>query len=259
MNMKKLLLLTLGLTAGLVHAATYYVDATRPDDTGDGVGWATAKQTLQAAIDIPGATEIIVADGTYAPITTDNKAITIRSENGAGVTFIDGGGITRCATLGSASGHINTVLIGFTLQNGMALSGGGALFGTLHNCILTQNTANYGGGAYGNTLNNCIVSENTALHEGGGAYYGILNNCLLVWNRATLGGGVYNGTLKNCTLSLNVASYGGGVYNGTLDNCIVWDNFVSGTTTTSNYPMALVSLVPLIILAQRPNLPGQGI
>lgn len=51
-------------------AQTYYADASRPDDSGDGLSWATAKQTLQAAIDLApdgyGDT-VRVADGIYAP------------------------------------------------------------------------------------------------------------------------------------------------------------------------------------------------
>ena len=37
---------------GAAFATDRYVDAARPDDSGDGSSWATAKKTIQAAIDI---------------------------------------------------------------------------------------------------------------------------------------------------------------------------------------------------------------
>ena len=33
------------------HATVYYVDADRPDDTGDGLSWPTAMQQIQTAVD----------------------------------------------------------------------------------------------------------------------------------------------------------------------------------------------------------------
>ena len=46
-------------------AETYYVDRSRPDDSGDGKTEATAKRTIQAAIDINDATDVIVLPGVY--------------------------------------------------------------------------------------------------------------------------------------------------------------------------------------------------
>jgi len=244
--------------------ATWYVDQTRPDDSGDGWSWDTAKQTIQAAIDlsIDGDT-IVVTNGTYTPITASNKSILIQSVNGAEWTIIDGGETNRCATLGSASGHTNTVLTGFTLTNGYAYNnggGGGVCFGTLNNCKLLKNHAycssqatpgfeypplpsgsGSGGGAYYSDLNNCILSENRAqgynsYGNGGGSSGGTLNNCTLTNNRASqTGGGSYFGTLINCTLSGNTASNGGGSYYSTLNNCIVWGNNLFGSGTSTNY------------------------
>ena len=46
-----------------------YVDATRPDDSGDGYSWTTAKKTLQAALEISVFNDQIwVAKGTYTPV-----------------------------------------------------------------------------------------------------------------------------------------------------------------------------------------------
>lgn len=228
------------LTATALFATTTYVDAARPDDSGDGTSWATAKRTIQAAITVsaPGAT-ILVTNGVYAPISTDNKSMTIQSVTGAATTIIDGGGSQRGATLCTYFDPYatNTVLTGFTLRNGYTTDvGGGSVGGTLNNCTLVGNNAySSGGGSYGGTLNNCMLTGNSAGY-GGGASGGTLNNSTLTGNSAGIsGGGAYGGspsvcgvasycTLNNCTLTANSAPYGGGACGGTLNNCIVWGN-----------------------------------
>ena len=173
---------------------------------------------------------LLVAPGTYSPITTDNKAITIESTGGASVTLIDGGGASRCATLGGDWDKVNTILTGFTLTNGWTTGyGGGSHGGTLNNCILTGNTAtgtySYGGGSYGGTLTDCTLTGNTAAYRGGGAVNSILNNCTLTGNTATEdGGGSCYGTLTDCTLTGNTAWTGGGSYWGDLNNCTLTGN-----------------------------------
>ncbi|MCL1920724.1 MAG: hypothetical protein FWG50_06555 [Kiritimatiellaeota bacterium] len=270
--MNKVMRMILGVAmAGLAHGvssgATWYVSPCGEDGNA-GTCWAVAKQTIQAAIDVSAAGDTItVTNGVYAPISTDNKAITIQSVNGAEHTIIDGGGMHtptaagnevitigphrpppprgRCATL-----DIGSLLDGFTLTNGEADYGGGAYGGTLNNCVLTGNAANhygggaaectlnnctlsgnsafYGGGAGGGELNNCTLAGNTSDRFGGGAYYSTLNNCTLVGNTADpFGGGAYSSTLNNCTLSGNSASYGGGADNSTLNNCTLSGNSAS--------------------------------
>jgi len=205
----------LTLATATAQAATYYVDASRPNDTGAGTSWATAKRTIQAAVNASAANDtIIVTNGTYGVISTANKAITIRSVNGADVTIIDGGGVNRCATLANVwqdSVVTNTVLTGFTLRNGYAFdtdeAAGGVNGGTLNNCIITGNTGLDGGGAHGSFLNNCVLSGNTA-GEGGGAMYSVLNNCVLSGNTADYGGGAYDSILRNCTITGNMVLTG---------------------------------------------------
>jgi hypothetical protein len=232
--MSKFCHVTLAVACGwgaATRAADFYVDAARPDDSGDGLTWSTAKRTIQAAADLALAGETVwVAGGVYAPVTTDNKAVTIRSVDGAAATAIDGGWVNRCATLGS-----NTVLAGFTLRNGRAESGGGAIGGTLNNCTLSGNTAwRFGGGAWESILNACVLTGNAAGNDGGGAWESTLNNCVLTGNTAKwCGGGAWESTLNNCTLAGNTAGYygggpdGGGSYGGTLNNCVVWGNALS--------------------------------
>ncbi len=247
-------------TKALPTNGDLYVDAATGDDANDGRSWATAKATIQAAIDISATDNLIlVNDGRYEPISSNNKRIEIRSVNGAEATIIDASlqwsrGVTnRCATLGSSYSHTNSVLDGFCLTNGIssfggggsyygtlnnctlsgnsAFHGGGICYATLNNCIITGNTATYGGGSYSGMLNNCTLSGNTAEQNGGGSCYGTMNNCILSGNTAEeRGGGSCYGTMNNCTLSGNTAEQnGGGSCYGTMNNCIL-----SGNTAEEN-------------------------
>ncbi len=65
------------------EARTLYVNAKRPNNKGNGYKASTAKKTIQAAINIAKKGDtILVYPGTYAPIKTDNKKITIKSVKG---------------------------------------------------------------------------------------------------------------------------------------------------------------------------------
>jgi hypothetical protein len=228
------MLLTLLLAAAVQAANIWYVDANLGKDGGSGATRDGAKQSIQEAIDAAAEGDIIeVNDGTYEPIQTADKAITIRSVNGPEKTIIDGGGVARCATLGGLSSEHKTVLDGFTLQNGYAgnegefpAQGGGAFGGTLNNCILVDNKAiGHGGGAYDCFLTNCTLTGNQA-HMGGGAHSClVMTNCTLIGNTVTgYGGGAYNGPLTNCIVVGNTAAEGGGLYMGGLINSTVIGN-----------------------------------
>lgn len=227
---------------------TIHVDASQTGDA-DGRTPTTAFATLQEAVDVAfEGDNILAASGTYAPFSSGDKAIAIRSASGAEETVIDGGGTNRCATMGSASGHTQTRLIGFTLQNGTTSgNGGGSLCGTLEDCVLTGNRANTGGGACRGILRNCTVVGNSAASGGGVAYASVesstlsmnaatngwgggaasssLTDCIIEGNSASRrGGGTDVGTATRCAYRGNSAESGGGANGGVLKNCLVVNN-----------------------------------
>jgi hypothetical protein len=193
-----------------------YVDASRPNDLGDGLSWATAKKSIQSAINGSYAGETVwVTNGTYEPISSGNKAITIKSMNGYKHTIIDGGHTNQCAVLGTTLER-NTVLFGFMLRNGYSMNYN-VCGGTIYNSYITScngRTEAVGGV----TLYNCVIAGNYGTY-GGGAYLSILNNCTVI-NNTSLGGITTSGTGSS-----------------TIKNCIVWNNRylngVLGNYTTS--------------------------
>ncbi|MBQ2625524.1 MAG: InlB B-repeat-containing protein [Kiritimatiellae bacterium] len=216
---------------------TWYVDATNGNDANEGVSAVQPFQTIQHAIDqsVDGMT-IIVADGTYAPIRTDNMAITIQSVNGAASTIIDGGypaATNRCVMAGGTAGKTNTVIRGFAIQNGCTFNftsggdGAGVIGGTLYDCIVRANHGRrYGGGVAYSVMYDCTISDNNTIDCGGAAYRGLLTNCDLVNNSCgTTGAGAYNGILINCSVISNRADMAaGGVFSAALTNCYIQGN-----------------------------------
>ncbi|MBQ9431453.1 MAG: InlB B-repeat-containing protein, partial [Kiritimatiellae bacterium] len=205
-------------------ADAWYVDAANGDDANEGISAEQPFKTIQRAIDRAEEGQlIVVADGVYAPIASGDKAITIRSVNGAFATVIDGEGTAICANLGRAeatAAMTNTVLYGFTVRNGSSpLDAGGVLGGTVYNCLIVSNRAERcGGGAAWATLANCVIADNRALTGNGG--------------------GLYNSSANGCTVVGNVASVeGGGSFADISDvannNCIVF-----GNTATRNAAIA---------------------
>ncbi|HMP97960.1 MAG TPA: choice-of-anchor Q domain-containing protein [Kiritimatiellia bacterium] len=245
-------------------AATYYV-APGGDDTAAGTNWATAVQTIQAAVDLTVAGDLVlVSNGVYqtggrvaGPSALTNrvvidKPITVQSVNGPGVTTIrgawhpittNGNAAVRCVWMTNGA-----TLTGFTLTNGATRvtgttsseqSGGGlwaqSAAAVVSNCVVTGNAAGIqGGGAFDGTLNHCSLTGNSATN-GGGAYGSTLNHCALTGNSAeSQGGGANNSTLNNCVLTGNTAPNGGGAYFSTLNNCMLTGNSASNNGGGAN-------------------------
>ena len=205
-----------------------FVDAESGDDANDGRQRATAKKTIQAAIDAaPDGGTIHVGPGVYGTIVNSgSKALRIESEAGPERTIIDGQGRRRCAKLSNqeAASDPCATLVGFTLRNGC------------------RNDAGVGG-AYLGRLESCVVSNCVAANEAAAAANCELLNCLVVGNVAsnlnatTRGYICNNAVLRNCTVVGNRTVEGNGAplfRGGVLRNCIVWDNDRFGTAVFSS-------------------------
>ena len=176
--------------------------------------------TIQTAIDaaVNGET-VIIAPGTYTgpgncDIDFNGKAITVRSidpndPNIVAATIIDCNGTKAEPHRGfyfHCGEDSNSILDGFTVINGYAEYGGGAIYfstsnPTLFNCTFSNNVANhYGGAMYFDQsspkLINCMISENKAVYNSGGGLclwrsYPIISNCIFTGNSsAGEGGGI---------------------------------------------------------------------
>ena len=246
-----------GLVFGGLSASAQdrYVAQSGGSDANDGLTDQTPFATIQKAIDSLIADDsstgyIRVAPGTYAPITSDNLYIYIEATSGPEYTFIDGGGVSPCATLADYMiadlelGYLidyqnNTVLEGFTLQNGYRAHdendplglyasslGGGVFGGQLYNCVIRNcSTPSSGGGVVAALLFGCVVSNNVAGVNGGGAMYCEFRNSIVVDNEAYgshHGGGAGLGCyFEDCVLENNRALNGGAAVYSTLTNCTV--------------------------------------
>ena len=232
------------LTCAVVQlrANSFLYAAQSGDDAAAGTNWATAKRTIQAAVDAAADGDSIwVGDGTYFSVS-NSKSIAITGVSGADYTLIRGNG-GRCVYLANTG----AVLSGFTLAYGRAQTGGGALIenGTLEDCIIRDNIAtgyvawsqymvpshySRGGGVYGGSLRRCKLLRNSVeanddycgyhYADGGGAWGAHLENCLVAFNTA-------DATLEPCGVSL---ARGGGTMNCTNVNstivgntCVSWD------------------------------------
>ncbi len=250
--LSSLVMLLLCSAAG---ATDYYVSLSGGHST-PFTNWATAATNIQDAVEVAAVGDIIwVTNGVYCSggksmdgdltnrVALD-KAVTLRSVNGPGVTVIEGRwdpvgtngpGAVRCAWLTNEAR-----LTGFTLRGGatraansgspvVAQIGGGLSCGfsnaLVTDCIISDNRAAYtGGGVAGGTVENCLLTRNKAYGRGGGAVSSMLNDCILSDNSADTGGGAAWGTLNRCTLLRNSASVGGGAFYGVVSNCIVIGN-----------------------------------
>ena len=232
-------------------ATTFYV-ATNGSDSASGLTWATAKQTIQGAVDqtLAGDT-VLVSNGVYATgcrvtpgYTVSNRVviaqnITVQSVNGPAVTTIQGikgaaGTVAdsmRCVCITSGT------LSGFTLTNGAAIASG------------DSKSDQSGGGAYakGGILNRCVIVGCRSWFAGGGCYGGTVNNSLVAGNTAsnatvnTFGGGLCDATASNCTIvgnnigSGNGTSGGGGVSGCQVCNGIIYNNVILSAGSGANY------------------------
>ncbi|MDD4016709.1 MAG: choice-of-anchor Q domain-containing protein [Kiritimatiellae bacterium] len=224
---------------------TYYADASRPDDSGNGTSWATAKRTIQSAVDLTAwGDTVLVTNGVYGEggivlhgqgftnRVAITKGITVKGVDGPSGTFIvgasdhgtNGPAAARCVWISAG------LLTGFTITNGHTQAEG--------------DWACYqrGGGVFlnqGGTVSNCVIAGCSANITGGGVdfhYGGCVAGCVIEGNSVAYGGGGVNlhkgALLDRCVVRDNAADGkstqgGGGLYfysGGTARNCLIADN-----------------------------------
>ena len=267
-----LLLLVLATGPSLsAQTETYYVDAAKANNDGDGMSWATAKKDLQVALDLATVgDEIRVASGTYLPTETPNNSADNRDKafhfnknvvlkgsydpdtdtqdyNNPSILSGDLG------TLGNTSDNAYHVLITASLTaattiDGFTFSGGNA-DGTDNLTYSTKTfDRNSGGGMYNNisspTITNSSFSGNTASDSGGGLHNvsssPTITNSTFSGNFAGgSGGGMYNfesssPTITNSLFSENTATRGGGMYNFESSSPRITNSTFSRNSATKN-------------------------
>ncbi|HUT03939.1 MAG TPA: right-handed parallel beta-helix repeat-containing protein [bacterium] len=217
---------------------------------GGSADFGTIQAAIDAAVD--GDELVVHTGTYYENIHFDGKNITLRSldpedEETVASTIIDGGQNDSVVTFRGTEDD-KCLLSGFTITNGKSNYGGGILGGDpwshppvwacagITNCAITGNRAyNGGGGLYGynGTIRNCTITANGADWGGGLCLCGgTIRNCTISGNSATWGGGLIycDGTISNCTISGNSATWGGGLWgcNGTISKCTVGRNSATG-------------------------------
>jgi hypothetical protein len=209
--MKKLLFLVLCalLAAGSAEARTLYVNASRPNNNGNGLKPATAKKTIQAAINLAkNGDTILVYPGTYHPIQTNDKRIAIKSVKGAAKTKI----------VKSAKFEREVVLAQLGMQLGLQYDKAAATGRKTALCglLLDGQNRNLGSGAsiYGvscGTVKSCIIQH--------------LGDKSLETDVVA----VRNATLTGCTIKANYGHVCHGSDCSNLNRCKIVDNIVYST------------------------------
>ena len=225
----------------LERSKIVYVDASRPDDSGDGLTLATAKQTIKAAVNISkdiGCENIImVAAGTYTGennrnITLSGHDIKLRSFDGASATIVDLENSGRFLDLYYTSK--TSCIDGFTIKNGNITidaanyDNGGGMIRVSGNAVIKNNVFNTsnvsGGSAHGGALycsdgveliNNTFINCQSEDYGGALATVGSVSitDCKFIGNKAKYGGAISSSggeaIYTNCEFNDNQATKGG--------------------------------------------------
>jgi hypothetical protein len=231
------------------------------------------KQTIQAAIDaaVDGDT-VLVAPGTYKEnISFKGKAITVTSTGDPTLTVIDGNQNGSVVTFNSMEGP-NSVLNGFTIQNGLAYytttltcygSGGGINIDhsspTITNNLVTNNVAVDGPGICthfssaiirGNVISGNIQSDKCYDIGGGGILVEEPGTVQIIGNtisdnsiRASNGAGIHlwnagsaivrgNKILRNVVTAGTKVAQGGGIAVTYRSDALIVQNLIAENTAT---------------------------
>lgn len=230
----------------LLPTAVRRVSSVNISGTEDGLSWATAFSSIQAAIDdvaVVGEGEVWVRTGVYTGNGDDVGVLKDHVHLYGGFagtetnhnerdwrmnpTIIDGESVRRCV-----HGSGNTVLDGFTVRNGAGLDGGGMYndafseIGVCH-CIFSGNSARrHGGGIFNDNHASAVVTDCTFTRNAASVYGGgiaadwhssiAIMNCVFTDNEAGLDGGAVHAAptstilVDNCSFIKNTTHHGGG-------------------------------------------------
>lgn len=194
----------------------YFVDCTRPDDSGNGLTEETAKRTIQAAIDLTnpkGGDIVTVLPGIYqegkrvSPEFSDHEFrvvitnhVLLRSRDGAKTTIIKG-------ELGAGANKLGPGAVRGVYMRGPSYSAieGFTITGCATTNIAAKGFLHYGAavvGSWNQYVLGCIISNNHAV-TGAGIY-----NCngvrtLFIQNTATVGAAGYDSWYWNSIIANN--------------------------------------------------------
>ncbi len=226
-----MLVLPCVLCALSLHATEWFVDKARPSDAGDGLSEATAKRTIQAAVDAASQGDTItvlpgdydeglteIAAGNYkhrARVYINKKNLVLRSRDGAAVTHIVGqhdpatesnssrygigDNAIRCVMFANNADAANCVVKGFTIRDGASAYVG------------SDNAVTYGGGVYCPGYKNgssiavmdCVIRNCVAMRGGGAANVSLVRTLVTYCRASTSGAAGRYLWAYNCVFSKN--------------------------------------------------------
>jgi len=213
--------------------------------------------TIQAGINAASNGEtVLVAPGTYKEnVNFNGKAITVKSSGGASVTIVDGGGIAPVVTFASNETS-NSMLSGFTLQNGYSSTypeeGGGieveSASPTISNNIIQNNQGINGGGGIGlgfasPIIENNLIRNNTQSSQFSG---GIGGGGISIRGASTAQ--IVRNTIQNNTWP---TAFGGGISLFGAGSVLIENNlFIGNTCYDSGNAIAMANDVSGTVIVQ---------
>jgi len=252
---------TLSLTPSY-SGSTWHV-STSGSDSNDG-NEASPFATIQHGIDVSSDGDtVMVAAGTYVEninyngknIVVGSLYLTTQDTSYISSTIIDGGDLDAVVKITTGEDQ-TTELVGFTIQNGQSINGGGIEMSgssaSLKNLVIKENQVTMRGGGIEcrdgciADIINCKIINNYSAQEGGGIrlYNATANitNCEIYNNNAPVrAGGIdvnnnSTATINGSIIHSNTSQIGGAIriYNGsslTLINSLFYNNSVTESGT----------------------------
>ena len=228
------------------HSAVHYV---HPD---------SALNTIQGGLNLCSQHDtVLVAPGNYRENISwpPTQGIDLMSEYGPESTAINGDGDSTVIDIFCCVGFRNTVIEGFTLENGATTWSGGGIRTlksdvVIRNNHIVNNSAPWrGAGLYlelsSVEITGNVIEQNTAL-IGAGLHitgYGVIIRDNIIRNNTadSLGGGIHanheNITIRDNLVTQNSAQYGGGIF---MDSPSYWATSLIVSNTISENTASVI-------------------